>query len=82
MGGFFYLLRRAVTFGCIVEVLRAQQWGPLGPAKSVENTFRTICLNPFGKFCGNLFEFFAEIRLNNFAEICSQFFADILLKNV
>ena len=45
---------------------------PSGPAKNIEN--------PFGNFCGNLFEIFAEICLENFVEICLENFVEILLE--
>ena len=63
-GSFFFLPWRAAAFGCIVGVLRAQQWGPSGPVEIVENPFAKIYLN-----------FFAEIHLEIFAEMRLNFFS-------
>ena len=88
-GSFFYLPWRAAAFGCIVGVLRAQQWGPSGPVEIVENPFAKICLNffcrnPFGNFCGNAFEFFFDILLDNFEDIFfgKIFFLKFFLRNI
>ena len=61
------ILQKAAAFGCIGGAIRAQQWGPWGPAKNVENSFGKLCKNLFGKFWENLFEIVCG---NLFGQFC------------
>ena len=63
---FFYLLRRAPTFGCNGGAFWVQQWGPMGPDKNVENLFQKFCGNIFEMFCANPFGKFCKNPLRTF----------------
>ena len=73
MGGFFYLLRRAAAFDCIVGAFRAQRGALWAQRKVLINQSEIFAKINFTFFAEICFNCFAEIRLDNFAEMHMNF---------